>query len=69
VQFFGFDPQHHNDPDGLKALQYAFCGIPVVLMFISTAIIWNFPLNKARQEELRDSITANGIRLADGSAS
>jgi Na+/melibiose symporter-like transporter len=65
VQFFGFDPQHHNDPHGLKALQYAFCGIPVVLMFISTAIIWNFPLNRARQEELRSSIAQKGIRLAD----
>jgi Na+/melibiose symporter-like transporter len=65
VQFFGFDPQHHGDPSGLKALQYAFCGIPVVLMFISTAIIWNFPLTRARQEELRDSIAVKGIRLAE----
>ena len=65
VQFFGFDPQHHNDPHGLKALQYAFCGIPVVLMFISTAFIWNFPLDRARQEELRSSIAQKGIRLAE----
>ena len=65
VQFFGFDPQHHDDPQGLKALQYAFCGIPVVLMFISTAFIWNFPLTRARQEELRTSIARKGIRLAD----
>ncbi len=68
VQFFGFDPQHHNDPHGLAALKYAFCGIPVVLMFISTSFIWNFPLNRARQEELRSSIAAKGIRLGDGLA-
>lgn len=64
VQFFGFDPQQ-SDHEGLKALQYAFCGIPVVLMFISTSIIWNFPLNRARQQELRHSIAAKGIRLSE----
>lgn len=69
VQVFGFDPQHHNDPEGLKALQYAFCGIPVVLMLVSTAFIWNFPLNQARQEQLRTSIAQKGIRLAESARS
>jgi len=65
VQFFGFDPKMPNDPDGLRALQYAFCLIPVVLMFVSTALIWNFPLDRTRQEALRQSIADKGLRLAD----
>jgi glycoside/pentoside/hexuronide:cation symporter, GPH family len=65
VQFFGFDPKTPTDPDGLRALQYAFCLIPIVLMFVSIVFIWNFPLDRKRQEALRQSIADKGLRLAD----
>jgi Na+/melibiose symporter-like transporter len=63
VQLFGFDPQVTNDMEGLRALQYAFCGIPVLFFFASTALIWNFPLDHDRQLVLRASIAARGIRV------
>jgi len=56
VQFFGFDPQAVNDPAGLKALQYSYCGVPCFFFFISVAFIWNYPLSREKHGELRRAL-------------
>ena len=61
VQFFGFDPQTANDPVGLKALQYSFCGVPCFFFLISIAFIWNYPLTRDRHNELRQALAQRSL--------
>lgn len=61
VQFLGFDPQHVNDPAGLKALQYSFCGVPCFFFFISIAFIWNYPLTRDKHSELRQALAQKDL--------
>jgi GPH family glycoside/pentoside/hexuronide:cation symporter len=65
VQFFGFDPQAQHGDAGLEALKYAFCLIPIALLAVSAAIIWNFPLDHARQRALQRTISEKGLRVAE----
>lgn len=61
VQFFGFDPQAINDPAGLKALQYSFCGVPCFFFFISIAFIWFYPLTRDKHNELREALAQRAL--------
>lgn len=50
----GFDPKAETPgSDGLNALLIVYCIVPLVLSFCSMSIIWNYPINRARQQRIR----------------
>ncbi|MBQ74891.1 MAG: hypothetical protein CMQ20_07685 [Gammaproteobacteria bacterium] len=63
LQFLGFDPSTENDLQGLKALQYTYTLIPIFFLSWSAWIIWNFPITKEYQEELRARISSEQLRV------
>lgn len=56
VQWLGFDPAVQNDAAGLRALQYAFCGVPLAFFLASVACIWNYPLTRERHSAIRAAL-------------
>jgi len=63
LEFFGFDPTIQNNADGLRALHFIYCVVPLCFLVVAAALIWNFPITRARQEEFREKIFASGVRL------
>jgi glycoside/pentoside/hexuronide:cation symporter, GPH family len=56
---FGFDPAAGRlEPAGLTALAWLYAGLPVVLKLGAILAMWRFPLDEARQAELRAIIDA-----------
>lgn len=55
---FGFDPAAVADGSrqGLAALAVAYAWAPIAAKLVSIAIMWNFPLDEARQTSLRADI-------------
>lgn len=52
----GFDAQKVNEPSALLTLSLLYGGLPVVLKALAIGLMWNFPLDEARQIELRRRI-------------
>ncbi|MGF1658599.1 MAG: MFS transporter [Rubrimonas sp.] len=59
----GFQPGAENDAGALTALALLYAAAPVALKLVAVSMMWNFPLDRAAQEGLRDEIA-----LADASA-
>jgi glycoside/pentoside/hexuronide:cation symporter, GPH family len=49
----GFVPGHDNTEVALLALALLYAGVPILFKLAATALMWNFPLDAARQEALR----------------
>lgn len=47
-----------NGPDALFALTLLYAAVPVALKLVAMAMMWNFPLDAARQREIRSEIEA-----------
>lgn len=60
LSLVGFDataePVTGNTPFALQTLALLYAGLPVVLKLIATALMWSFPLDAARQREIRTRI-------------
>lgn len=56
LAFAGFDAQSTNDDTALWTLSLLYGGLPVALKVIAIGLMWNFPLDEARQIELRHKI-------------
>ena len=52
----GFDAQSDNTSSALFTLSFLYGGLPVLLKIIAIGLMWNFPLDEARQIELRQKI-------------
>lgn len=52
----GFDAQGENDATALWVLALLYGGLPVFLKATAIGLMWNFPLDEARQIELRKTI-------------
>ncbi len=59
---FGFEPSaaQHSD-SALFALMMVYGWIPFLLMLCAAPLLWNFPINRERQQQLRANIDANRI--------
>ncbi|CDN10857.1 MAG: MFS transporter [Richelia sp.] len=53
LDWIGFAPGSTNTPEAITALKYAFIFIPMPIMILAALIMWNFPLNSDRQQQLR----------------
>lgn len=55
----GFDPKAAT-PEGLRALAWLYAALPVLLKFISVALVWRFPLDAERHAALRSRLVPQG---------
>jgi len=57
LAFSGYDPGAGIRSDfGILMLGLLYAGVPVVLKLTAITLMWNFPLDATRQEELREAI-------------
>ena len=63
LQFLGFNPAIENSTQGLKALQYTYTLVPIFFLSLSAWLIWSFPITKTYQEELRNRISSEQLRV------
>jgi glycoside/pentoside/hexuronide:cation symporter, GPH family len=54
-----------NSPETLNQLLYIYVGFPAFFMLSAAALMWNFPLNKEEQKELRAKIAARDEHAHD----
>jgi len=59
---YGFDPSHTSHSDtSLSALKIIYGWLPAVIMLFAIPLLWNFPIDKNHQQELRIKISAAAI--------
>jgi Na+/melibiose symporter-like transporter len=58
--YFGFDAENvaSTSEQSIQVLVILYAGVPIVLKFCAVALIWNFPLDRAQQEQLSAIIRA-----------
>lgn len=54
----GVDGKSLNSPDALFALTMLYSAVPIAIKLVAMAMMWNFPLDEARQRAIRDEIEA-----------
>lgn len=61
----GFDgrPGVVNSPEAINGLGLVFVGLPLLFMLLTVWAMWNFPIDKFKQQELREAIAR---RRAEG---
>lgn len=63
---FGFQPGGANDDTALAALAATYAWLPVGLKLAAVALMWNFPLDEARQVALRGTIEGRAAAGRNG---
>jgi Na+/melibiose symporter-like transporter len=56
LALLGFNPRIHNTAVAIENLRYFYILLPVALAGLSLLTLWGYPLNEARQRELRAEI-------------
>jgi len=56
LALLGFNPQIHNTTGAIENLRLFYILLPVLLAGLSLLSLWGYPLNEARQRELRAEI-------------
>lgn len=62
---FSGAPGHVNTPEAIFNLKIVFVFVPMVFLFLTAYTMWNFPLDEARQKELRGIIAARRAAAHD----
>jgi glycoside/pentoside/hexuronide:cation symporter, GPH family len=61
----GYDPGiGQRTATGLNVLAFFYAGLPVLLKLAAIALMWNFPLDRARQQELQAAIVKRRAETA-----
>ena len=53
LDWIGFVPNQTNTPESIEGLKYMFVFLPIPLILLAALLMWNFPLDSKRQQELR----------------
>jgi len=63
LEMAGFDraPGAVQSAEAINALQILFVGLPITLLLLASWVINNYPIDKARQAELRRQLEAKGL--------
>lgn len=56
LDWIGYTPGAENTPEAVQGLAYMFVWPPLTLFAIVAWLMWNFPIDRERQEELRRQI-------------
>jgi Na+/melibiose symporter-like transporter len=62
---FGFDPRAANGPEEIAALRYAIGFLPSAFYLLAIAVIYRYPVSKARLERLRQAFDRRDRRGAE----
>jgi Na+/melibiose symporter-like transporter len=68
LAFIGFQPTGANTPDAVSAMMWLYILPPTVVSLLVAIVMWRFPLDEAKQRELRriiDERTAAGTILGE----
>lgn len=57
-QVFGYQPGQENTDAAVNGLALLYVIFPVVLAIVNAVILWNFPINRAKQHEIRAQLDA-----------
>ena len=54
----GFDAKRglENTPEAIQGLAYVFVGFPMFFLVLTILVMWNFPIDKFKQQEVREAI-------------
>lgn len=66
LDWIGFTPGGENSAAAIAGLRYTYVFIPVVSELLVVSLIWRFPIDERRQQELRRSIEQAGSSDPDG---
>lgn len=58
---FNREPGAAQTAEAIQALQVLFVGLPILLLLAASAVIYRFPVDKARQTEIRRQLEARGL--------
>lgn len=66
LSVFGFDGRlgMDNGPDAIQNMAYVFVGLPWILVVATAAVMWNFPIDQFKQQEIREAIARNRLAAA-----
>ena len=56
LDWIGFVPKGTNTAQAIEGLKYMFVFLPIPLILLAALLMWNFPLDSKRQQELRGLI-------------
>jgi Na+/melibiose symporter-like transporter len=56
----GFSAEGSNSAGQLRILVALYCGLPVLLKLLATALVWHFPIDAAEQARIRTALSARG---------
>lgn len=62
---FSGAPGHVNTPEAIFNLKMVFVFVPMIFLFLTAYTMWSFPLDEARQKELRAVIAARRAAAHD----
>jgi len=68
LALIGFEPRAPNTPEAINAMMWLYILPPTIVSLLVAAVMWRFPLDEARQRELRRIIeerTAAGTILGE----
>lgn len=63
----GFDgrPGVVNSPEAIQNLAYVYVAFPTLFVVLTILVMWNFPIDKFKQQELREAIARRRAAEAD----
>lgn len=53
---FRAEPGAVNSPEAIQGLAYVFVGFPMLFLLLTIFVMWNFPIDKFKQQEIREAI-------------
>jgi Na+/melibiose symporter-like transporter len=53
-----------NTPGAIMGMKYVYALLPAAIFILAGVVIWNYPLNKERQQRIRAAIDRREIRRA-----
>ncbi len=53
---FRAEPGAVNSPEAVQGLAYVFVGFPMLFLALTILVMWNFPIDKFKQQEIREAI-------------
>ena len=56
LEMLGFSASGENDASALFALAALYCLAPIPFKLAAIALIWRFPIDRRRQQELRETL-------------
>ncbi len=63
----GFDASlgTENTADAIMGVKYVYALLPASIFLVATAVVWNYPLDRAAQQRVRAAIDRRGAGVGN----